>query len=50
MPVCGGVEVYNERSLRVKYSSQGVQTSFYESTPSVEDPMGDTTFQEFTED
>ena len=34
MPVCGGVEAYNERSLHVKYRSQGVQTSFYESTPS----------------
>ena len=32
MPVCGGVEAYNERSLCVKYRSQGVQTSFYEST------------------
>ena len=26
-PVCGGVEVYNQRSLRVKYRSPGVQTS-----------------------
>ena len=26
MPVCGGVEAYNERSLHVKYRSQGVQT------------------------
>ena len=50
MPVCGGVEVYNERSLRVKYRSQGVQTSFYESTPSAQDPLGDTTSQGFTED
>ena len=24
----------------VKYRSQGVQTSFYESTPSAQDPMG----------
>ena len=50
MPVCGGVEVYNERSLRVKYSSQGVQTSFYESIPSAQDPLGDTTSHGFTED
>ena len=32
MPFCGGVEAYNEQSLRVKYRSQGVQTSFYKST------------------
>ena len=38
MPVCGGVEAYNKRSLRVKYCSQGVQTSFYKSTPSAQDP------------
>ena len=31
---CGGVETYYERSLCTKYRSQGVQTSFYESTPS----------------
>ena len=31
---CGGVETYNERSLCTNYRSQGVQTSFYESTPS----------------
>ena len=41
-PVCGGVEAYNERSLRVKYRNQGVQTSFYESTPSAQDLMGNT--------
>ena len=40
MPVCGGVEAYNERSLCVKYRDQGVQTSFYESTPSAQDPVG----------
>ena len=39
-PVCGGVEAYNERSLRVKYRNQGVQTSFYESTPSSQDLIG----------
>ena len=33
MPVCGGVEAYNEQSLCVK-------TSFYESTPPAQDPMG----------
>ena len=38
MPFCGGVEAHNERSLRVKYRSQGVQTSFYESTPSAHAP------------
>ena len=37
--VCAGVELYNERSLCVKYHSQGVQTSFYEST-STQDPVG----------
>ena len=31
--VSGGVEAYNEWSLCLKYRSQGVQTSFYESTP-----------------
>ena len=40
MPVCGGVEAYKERSLSVKYRDQLVQTSFYESTPSAQDPMG----------
>ena len=30
-----------ERSLCVKYRGQGVQTSFYESTPSTRDPLGD---------
>ena len=39
MPDCGEVEAYNERSLRVKYRSQGVQTSFYESTPSASDRL-----------
>ena len=39
--ICGGVETYNERSLRLKYLSQGVQTSFYESTPSTPNPLGD---------
>ena len=38
----GGVEVYNERSFCVKYRSQGVQTSFYESTPSASDSLGNT--------
>ena len=32
--------MYNERSLCLKYSSQGVQTSFYESTPPTRDPLG----------
>ena len=40
MPVCGKVEAYNEQSLCVKYCSQGVQTSFYESTPSASDSLG----------
>ena len=35
------METYNERSLRIKYRSQGVQTSFYESTPSTSNPLGD---------
>ena len=39
--ICGGVETYNERSLRLKYRSQGVQTLFYESTPSTPNPLGD---------
>ena len=39
---CGGVETYNEPSLRIKYHSQGgVQTSFYESTPSPSNTLGD---------
>ena len=41
MQVCGGVEAYNEQSLHVKYRSQGVQTSFYKSTPSAQGPPGD---------
>ena len=40
--VYGGVEVYNERSFCVKYRSQGVQTSFHESTPSASDSLGNT--------
>ena len=40
MSVYGGVEVYNERSFFVKYRSQGVQTSFYESTPSASGSLG----------
>ena len=40
--VYGGVEVYNEQSFCVKYRSQGVQTSFYESTPSASDSLGNT--------
>ena len=39
MSVCGGVD-----------NSQGVQTSFYESTPSAQDPLGNTSSQGFTED
>ena len=35
------METYNERSLRIKYHSQGVQTSFYESTPSPSNTLGD---------
>ena len=38
---CGGVETYYERSLCTKYRSQGVQTSFYESTPSPSNSLGD---------
>ena len=34
------METYNEQSLRLKYHSQGVQTSFYESTPSSPNPPG----------
>ena len=40
--VYGGVEVYKERSFCVKYRSQGVQTSFYESTPSASGSLGNT--------
>ena len=40
--VYGGVEVYNERYFCVKYCSQGVQTSFYESTPSASGSLGNT--------
>ena len=40
--VYGGVEVYNERSFCVKYRSQRVQTSFYESTPSASGSLGNT--------
>ena len=50
MPFCGGVEAYNERSLRVRYRSQGVETSFYHSTPSAQDPLGCTNSQGLTED
>ena len=50
MPVCEGVEAYNERCVCVKYRSQGVQTSFYESTPSASDPLGNTIPQRVTED
>ena len=35
------METYKERSLHIKYHSQGVQTSFYESTPSKSNPLGD---------
>ena len=38
--ICGGVETYNEQSLHIKYRSQGVQTSFYKSTPSTSNPLG----------
>ena len=50
MPVCGGVEAYNERALCVKYRSQGLQTSFYESIPSVSDPLGNSIPQWVAED
>ena len=33
--------MYNERSLHSKYRSQGVHTSFYESTPSPTNSLGD---------
>ena len=39
--LCGGLETYYERSLRSKYRSQGLQTSFYESTPSPTNSLGD---------
>ena len=39
--------MYNERSLRAKYHSQGVQTSFYESTPSTSNSLGDQIFPGF---
>ena len=39
--LCGGVQMYYERSLRSEYCSQGVQTSFYESTPSPTNSLGD---------
>ena len=35
------METYYERSLCTKYHSQGVQTSFYESTPSPSNSLGD---------
>ena len=35
------METYYERSLRSKYRSKGVQTSFYESTPSPTNSLGD---------
>ena len=38
---CGGVETYYERSLCTKYRSTGVQTLFYESTPSLSNSLGD---------
>ena len=45
-----GVEAYNERSLCVKHCNQGVQTSFYESTPSAPDPLENSIPQRVTED
>ena len=50
VPLCGGVEAYNERSLHIKYRSQGVKTSFYESTHSARDPLGGTNSQGLIED
>ena len=50
VPVCLGMEAYNERSFCVKYRSQGVQTSFYESTPSASDSLGNSISQKVTED
>ena len=46
MSVCGGVEVYDKRSFCVKYHSQGVQTSFYESTPSASDSQKTLSYKE----
>ena len=48
--VCGGVEAYDEGSFCVKYRSQGVQTSFYESTPSASDSLGNKIPPRDTED
>ena len=50
MPVCGGVEAYKERSFCVKYRSQGVQTLFYESTPSASEFLGNMISRGITED
>ena len=50
MPVCGGVKAYNERSFCIKYYSQGVQTSFYDSTLSASNSLGNTISQRVTED
>ena len=36
--------------LRVKYHSQGVETSFYESTPSAQDPLGGSDSQGLIDD
>ena len=47
--LCGGVETYYERSLRSKYRGQGVQT-FYESTPSQTNSLGDQVSPEPTRD
>ena len=44
------METYYERSLRSKYRSQGVQTSFYESTPSPTNSLGDQVFPGPTRD
>ena len=51
-PVCGGVEAYPyQPSLCVtcKYRSQGVQISFYQSTPSTKGPLGNEISQGSTE-
>ena len=37
---------HNERSLCLKYRFQEVQTSYYETTPSAQDPMGQQNIQE----
>ena len=50
VPVCGGVEAYNERSFCVKYHSQGAQTSFYKSTPSASHSLGNTISRRGIED